>query len=368
MINLEYNKIRPALILSLGLAPLSMLAQVHVSGRVLDENKKPLPYANVRLTSNEGKFIGGQATDNQGLFNLPNIKAGDYTLEVSFTGYQTHKEQLKLHTSTPKFRIKDISLKEGSLLKEVMVTGKATEIILKGDTIEYNAGSFAPAEGAELLELIKKLPGAQVDESGNVKINGKSISQIMVDGKRFFESDPKVALKNLPAELVDKVQVLERESDNRRMTGFSDIASDLSRSDIAQQASGSARRPWGRDSGNDGITISRILGGNAILSLGAKLQAGGNAFAGNSDKTLETKSETTNIESTGTTQEKSASIETNNKWNVGTDLRMEYKLSNYAKFSIPILRYCYTYIQRSPLYRFGDNEDRPLSLLLFNPK
>lgn len=309
MINLEYNKIRPALILSLGLAPLSMLAQVHVSGRVLDENKKPLPYANVRLTSHEGRLIGGQATDNQGLFNLPNIKAGDYTLEVSFTGYQTHKEQLKLHTSTPKFRIKDISLKEGSLLKEVTITGKATEIILKGDTIEYNAGSFAPAEGAELLELIKKLPGAQVDESGNVKINGKSISQIMVDGKRFFESDPKVALKNLPAELVDKVQVLERESDNSRMTGFSDgseetvinltikpgrkqglfgtvyagggtknryegngiinrfsdkqqwtiigglnntnnagfsdIASDLSRSDIAQQASGSARRSLG---------------------------------------------------------------------------------------------------------------------------
>ena len=308
MINWEYNKIRPALILSLGLAPLSMLAQVHVSGRVLDENKKPLPYANVRLTSHEGRLIGGQATDNQGLFNLPNIKAGDYTLEVSFTGYQTHKEQLKLHTSTPKFRIKDISLKEGSLLKEVTITGKATEIILKGDTIEYNAGSFAPAEGAELLELIKKLPGAQVDESGNVKINGKSISQIMVDGKRFFESDPKVALKTLPAELVDKVQVLERESDNSRMTGFSDgseetvinltikpgrkqglfgtvyagggtknryegngiinrfsdkqqwtiigglnntnnagfsdIASDLSRSDIAQQASGSARRPW----------------------------------------------------------------------------------------------------------------------------
>ena len=309
MINFEYNKIRPALILSLGLAPLSMLAQVHVSGRVLDENKKPLPYANVRLTDHDGKLIGGQATDNQGLFNLPNIKAGDYTLEVSFTGYQTHKEQLKLHTSTPKFRVKDISLKDGSLLKEVTVTGKATEIILKGDTIEYNAGSFAPAEGAELLELIKKLPGAQVDESGNVKINGKSISQIMVDGKRFFESDPKVALKNLPAELVDKVQVLERESDNSRMTGFSDgseetvinltikpgrkqglfgtvyagggtknryegngiinrfsdkqqwtiigglnntnnagfsdIASDLSRSDIAQQASGSARRPWG---------------------------------------------------------------------------------------------------------------------------
>lgn len=110
------------------------------------------------------------------------------------------------------------------------------------------------------------------------------------------------------------------------------------------------------------------MGGNAILSLGAKVQAGGNAFAGNSDKTLETKSETTNIESTGTTQEKSASVETNNKWNVGTDFRMEWKLANYAKFSIPILRYCYTYIQRSPLYRFGDNEDRPLSLLLFTPK
>lgn len=371
------------------LCPLSILAQITVSGRILDETKSPLPYANVRITTTQGKLAGGQATDNKGAYHIKGLQAGSYILEISYTGYKSHQETLQLSNKTPIHKLKDITLKEGSMLSEVMVVGKATEVTLKGDTIEYNASSFAPAEGAELLELIKKLPGAEVDESGNVKVNGKSISQIMVDGKRFFESDPKVALKNLPAELVEKVQVLDRESDQSRMTGFSDgneetvinltikpgrkqglfgtvyagtgsksryegngiinrfsdnrqwtvlgglnntnnagfsdIASDLSRSDIAQQASGSSRRPWQRDGGNDGITISRILGANAILSFGAKTQAGGNAFVGNSDKTLQTKSETSNIESTGTTQEETLATETNNKWNVGTDLRMEWK-------------------------------------------
>ncbi len=363
---------------------------ITVQGRILEASKEPLANANVRLTNAQGKLQGGMATDTKGGFRIANIPAGTYTLEVSFVGFVSHKQQLKLQTSKPMVRLDDITLAEdGKLLGDVVVVGKATEVVVKGDTIEYNAGSFKTTEGAALEELIKKLPGAAISESGEITINGKSVSQIMVDGKRFFESDPKVAIKNLPAELIDKVQVLDRESDAARMTGFadgddetvinltiksgrkkglfgtlyagagtkeryeangminrftdgkqwtilggsnntnnagfSDIAADLSRSDIAQQASGSSRRPFQRDNSGDGITTAHILGGNLALTIDTRTEVGGNAFLGNSDKETTTRSETTNIETTGNLHESATTTELNKKYNVGTNLRLNWK-------------------------------------------
>lgn len=389
-------------LLAILLLPVGLIAQITVRGRVLEGDKDPLAFANVRLINKSGKLQGGQATDKSGNYRISNIPAGTYTLEVSYVGYKSHKEELTL--TSGEHKVKDILLKEDGELSEVTVVGKATEVAVKGDTIEYNAGSYTTAEGSALIELVKKLPGAVVDDSGNVTVNGKSITQIMIDGKRFFESDPKVALKNLPAELIDKVQVLSKESDNSRMTGFSDgedetvinltikagrkqglfgtayvgggtkeryeanamlnrftdgkqwtilgglnntnnagfsdIASDLSASDLAQQASGSSRRPWQRNSSNDGITISRVLGGNLILSIDSKTQAGGNAFVGNSEKNVTTKSETTNIQTTGNTVDSGETTESNKKWNVGTNARLEWKPSKNTEVIIaPRLSY-----------------------------
>lgn len=389
-------------LLAILLLPVGLIAQITVRGRVLEGDKDPLAFANVRLINKSGKLQGGQATDKSGNYRISNIPAGTYTLEVSYVGYKSHKEELTL--TSGEHKVKDILLKEDGELSEVTVVGKATEVAVKGDTIEYNAGSYTTAEGSALIELVKKLPGAVVDDSGNVTVNGKSITQIMIDGKRFFESDPKVALKNLPAELIDKVQVLSKESDNSRMTGFSDgedetvinltikagrkqglfgtayvgggtkeryeanamvnrftdgkqwtilgglnntnnagfsdIASDLSASNLAQQASGSSRRPWQRNSSNDGITISRVLGGNLILSIDSKTQAGGNAFVGNSEKNVTTKSETTNIQTTGNTIDSGEATESNNKWNVGTNARLEWKPSKNTEVIIaPRLSY-----------------------------
>lgn len=371
------------------LLPIGLIAQISVRGRVLEGDKDPLAFANVRLINKSGKLQGGQATDKNGSYRIANIPAGVYTLEVSYVGYKSYKEQLTL--TAGELKLKDIILKEDGELREVTVVGKATEVTVKGDTIEYNAGSYTTAEGSALVELVKKLPGAVVDDSGNVTVNGKNITQIMIDGKRFFESDPQVALKNLPADLVDKVQVLSKESDNARMTGFSDgedetvinltikagrkqglfgtaylgggskeryeanamvnrftdakqwtvlgglnntnnagfsdIASDLSASDLAQQASGSSRRPWQRNTNNDGITVSRVLGANLILSIDSKTQAGGNAFVGNSNKSVVTKSETTNIQTSGNIVDSGEATEDNNKWNVGTNARLEWKPS-----------------------------------------
>lgn len=389
------------------------LAQVSISARVLDASKEPLPFANVRLLNSKGKMQTGQATGQDGNFRLSNVPEGTYILEVSYVGYTSHRDSLSLKRGNHK--LKDIVLQEAGELKELTVVGKVTEVAVKGDTIEYNAGSYATSEGSPILELLKKLPGAEVDEEGNVKVNGKDVSKIMVDGKRFFENDPKVALKNLPAELVDKIQVHSRESDNARLTGFSDgddetvinltikpgrkkglfgtafagagtqsryeasamlnrfndkqqwsilgglnntnnagftdIASDLSRSDLAQMASGSRRRPWQRNDGGDGITISRMLGGNLIMKIGGESQIGGNATLGNSEKNLISKSQTTNIQSSGNTIDQGETIEQNTKWNAGSNIRLEWKPNNRTELILsPRLNYGTnrgTYLSRS---------------------
>lgn len=375
--------------LALCLTAFTALAQTTVRGHVLEDKDTPLPNANVRLTTAQGKLQGGMATDRHGAYTIAGVPAGTYHLEVSYVGYTTHTQEIRVTGSESK-RIADIILTEdGKLLSDLVISAKATEVVVRGDTIEYNAESFKTSQGAVLEELIKKLPGAEISESGEITINGKSISQIMVDGKRFFESDPKVAIKNLPAELIEKVQVLDRESDAARMTGFadgddetvinltikpgrkqglfgtayvgggtderyeanaivnrfsdskqwtvlggvnntnnagfSDIAADLSRSDIAQQASGSSRRPMQRDTSNDGITSSRILGGNLIIAASAKTEVGGNAFFGNSDKEAITTSETTNIQTTGNTHDSSKVTELNTKYNAGANFRLDWK-------------------------------------------
>lgn len=377
--------------IGLALTSLPTLAQssVTIRGRVLEEDKSPLPNANVRLMRGD-KLQSGMATTAEGRYTLSGVPYGTYTLEISYVGYTSHRETITVGSGETSKRMADVVLREdGKLLDDVVISAKATEVVVRGDTIEYNADSFRTSQGSALEELIKRLPGAEIDEQGNITINGKSITQITIDGKRFFESDPKVAVKNLPAELIDKVQVLDRQSDAARMTGFadgddetiinlsikpgrkqglfgtayvgggtkeryeanglvnrftdgkqwtilgganntnnagfSDIASDLSQSDIAQQASGSRRRPWQRNDSNDGITASRILGGNLALTLSTKTEIAGNAFVGNSDKEAITRSETTNLQTSGNTHESSEVAEHNRKTNVGTALRLEWK-------------------------------------------
>lgn len=383
------------------LLPYGLWAQISIKGRVLDaDSRTPLAYSNVRLLSPEGKLQAGQATDKEGRYTLKASSPGTYTLEVSYVGYKSYKELIKLERGTQAQR--DILLKEDGKLGEVTVVGKATEVVVKGDTIEYNAGSYRTAEGDAIIELIKKLPGAEVDEQGNVTVNGKSISQIMVDGKRFFSNDPKVALKNLPAELVEKVQVLSRASDNERLTGFadgddetvinlsikpgrkkglfgsafagvgtqkryeasalmnkfsdtrqfsvlgginntnnagfSDISSDLAQSGLSQLAGGGGRRFGGRT--NEGITTSHVLGANAILNLSSSLQTGGNATLAKQHREVLTKRQTSHIRSSGNTLEQSESRNDNNNWNIGTQLRLEWKPSTRTEIILsPQLSY-----------------------------
>lgn len=192
-----------------------------ISGKILDEKSEALLGASVSLLQPDGKLKTGAVSAKDGSFLLKHVARGSYTLRVTFVGYKTHTQSLQVAGSN--LPLAPIKLEgEGELLEGVKVVGKTSDVVIKGDTIEFHAGNFTTNQGAVVADLIKKLPGASIDENGKITINGKTISQIMVDGKRFFEGDPKVAANNLPADLVEKVQVLDRDSEAARLSGFSD--------------------------------------------------------------------------------------------------------------------------------------------------
>ena len=216
--------IRLLSLLLLFASPHTSLAQealYSISGRVQDEQKEALLGASVSLLLSDGKLKTGVITSKDGAFLLKGVSAGNYTLHISFVGYKSYTTPVQLGQKSLMLPLITLH-SEGSILEGVKVVGKTSDIIIKGDTIEYHAANFTTNQGAVVADLIKKLPGATIDDQGNITINGKTIKQIMVDGKRFFEGDPKVAANNLPAELIEKVQVLDRDSEAARLSGFSD--------------------------------------------------------------------------------------------------------------------------------------------------
>lgn len=209
--------------------PILVFAQqgnrVDVVGQIVEEgNETPIEQATIRLLNvKDSTLIGGVASEKNGSFRLKNIRQGNYLLHVSFVGFEHLYLPLGITGKTNPVNVGKLELGDGAIaLGEAVVVGKAPEVVVKNDTVEYNADSYKVTEGSMLEELLKKMPGVEVSADGKVTVNGKEIKKIMVDGKEFFTNDPKVASKNLPAEMVEKIQVYDRKSDMTMMTGFDD--------------------------------------------------------------------------------------------------------------------------------------------------
>ena len=185
---------------------------------------EPLPSAMVMLMQPKDSTIAANAvSDTEGKFKLPAVKAGDYIFRVTYIGFQTYSRNITLSKQSKSVNLGTITLQEDSkMLKETEVTAKLAQVEMKADTFIYNAEAFRMPEGAMLEELVKKLPGAEVDDDGNIKINGKSVSKIMVDGKEYFQNDTKMAMKNLPSKLIKKLKSYDKKSDYSRITGIED--------------------------------------------------------------------------------------------------------------------------------------------------
>jgi hypothetical protein len=203
----------------------SRTGAVEVKGVVLEEETKiPVEQATIRLLNvTDSTLINGVITTRNGSFSIKNVAPGTYLLSVTFVGFAPYYQPLQITGRTNPVNVGEIELGATSIeLGEAVIIAKAPEVVVRNDTIEYNADSYKVTEGSVLEDLLKKMPGVEVSSDGAITVNGKSIKKIMVDGKEFFSDDPNVASKNLPADMIEKLQVVDRKSDMTRMTGFDD--------------------------------------------------------------------------------------------------------------------------------------------------
>ena len=202
----------------------SLSAQkVTVNGTVTDGAGEPLTGASVKLMHPDSTQAAGASVDAEGAFKLPSVKAGSYILRVSYVGFFAQYKNLNLDKNNKKYDVGRIILRENAkLMREAEVSAAAAQVEMKADTFIYNTAAYRLPEGANLEAFLKKVPGAEISDEGVIKINGKEVKRIMVDGKEFFGNDTKLALKNLPAKMVDKVKTYDRQSDYSRITGIDD--------------------------------------------------------------------------------------------------------------------------------------------------
>jgi len=202
---------------------ISAYAQRSIQSTVFDsKNGQPIELGTVRLLrQTDSTLVQGCNTDLKGSFMLSKVKPGNYILAVSSIGYLKYYKNIAMQQKD--VILKSIQLSENAhLLKEVEVKGTAAQMVVKGDTLEYNANAFKTTENAVVEDLLKRLPGAEVTSDGKIKINGEEIKKIRVNGKKFFGDDVEMTTKNIPAEMIDKIQVLDQKSDMALLTGFED--------------------------------------------------------------------------------------------------------------------------------------------------
>jgi hypothetical protein len=201
----------------------SLVAQGYkVTGKVLDRtDQSPLVGAvvlitNAQDTTNKHSVL----TDRDGMFTITGLSKRLYKLSVTYMGY--NKLDQNLIVSFKNQTLENLQLNPRvQQLQQVTIIGNPPPAMLKGDTTEFNAAAFKVTADANVEDLVKKMPGVTI-EDGTVKAQGEDVKKVLVDGKPFFGDDPSIALKNLPAELVEKVQVFDQQSEQSQLTGFND--------------------------------------------------------------------------------------------------------------------------------------------------
>ena len=200
-----------------------VMAQRHVSGVVVEsDTQEPVAQTTVKLLRSDSTLVTGGLTSLEGKFRVSAPKAGTYILQVTCVGFKPYTKRVSVSDE------KDVSLgtlelkPDAIMLKGTTVTGNAAKVIVKADTFIYNASAYRTPEGSVVEELVKRLPGAQVDDDGKITINGKEVKKIKVDGKEFMTGDTKTAMKNLPTSIIERVRAYDQKSDLARVSGIDD--------------------------------------------------------------------------------------------------------------------------------------------------
>ena len=205
------------------LTALTSMAQLQVTGKVIEsDSQEPVAQTTVKLLKTDSTLAAGVLTKLDGSFSVKAPKAGSYIIQITCVGFKAYTKRLSVQTDKD-VKLGTVELKpDAIMLKGATVTGHAAKVTLKADTFVYNAAAFRTPEGSVVEELVKRLPGAEVDDDGSIKINGKQVKKILVDGKEFMTGDTKTAMKNLPTNIIDRIKAYDQQSDLARISGIED--------------------------------------------------------------------------------------------------------------------------------------------------
>ena len=204
------------------LFPCLLQAQdLSISGTILDQpSASPLPGAHIELLYPWEEAVQSTVTNEKGQFTFKGVEKGGYKLKVSFLGYGDYLQEVTLTNAD--VDLGQVSLTEGSVdLDAVEVKEKLPLAQQEGDTTSYNANAFKTLKDASAEDMLKKMPGV-IENNGRLQVQGENIGKVLVDGRAFFGNDPNAALKNLPSEVISKIQVFDQASDQSQFTGFND--------------------------------------------------------------------------------------------------------------------------------------------------
>ena len=195
-----------------------------ISGQLLDADlKEPMVQATIQLfTVTDSTFVGGAVSNERGNFIVQAPTAGTFRLRITTVGYQPIDREVTLRRNESLDLGNLMMETESIMLQEAVVTGRAAQVIVRKDTIMYNPEAFRTPEGSAIEELIKRIPGAEVDEDGNITVNGKEVKKILLDGKEFMLGDVETALKNIPVSIIQNLKFYDQQSDQARITGIDD--------------------------------------------------------------------------------------------------------------------------------------------------
>ena len=194
-----------------------------LSGWLQDrDTKEAVPFVTVQVLRTDSTFVTGGVSDDEGRFSIDVPEDGRYIVRLSSVGYLPTCKNVSVSGGKSVDLGKIVIGADAIMLKGATVTGQAAKVVLKEDTFVYNSAAYRVPEGSTVEALVKKLPGAEVSDDGTIKINGKEVKKILVDGKEFMTGDTKTAMKNLPTSIVERVKAYDQQSDLARITGIDD--------------------------------------------------------------------------------------------------------------------------------------------------
>ena len=188
-----------------------------IKGLVADTTGQPLANATVRVFFLKDSAI--TTTDKAGVYQFLGMTVDSFSIIASYSGLQTFFQTYTRKNSSTVFNIPPIALVSSNGMMEGIVIKTTVPMTVKEDTVQFNASAYKVREGAPVEDVIKKLPGVTVDKDGNIETQGKKISRVRVNGKDFFGGDVQTATQNLPADIIDNIQIIDDYGDQANVTG-----------------------------------------------------------------------------------------------------------------------------------------------------